>query len=491
MHNHHARAMVQTTGTFTSSIRKFVGLCVLLTLLPASPVLQALEPAIASEPASPEQGQRRVGETGMVLGRAYVHRADGTSERLRRGAEIRVQDRITTESNGHAHIRFLDEALVSVRPNSVLEIVRYEYNAARPEDSAVKFELREGVTRAISGAAARSARQRFRLNTPIAAIGVRGTDFVVSADTDTTRAKVYEGAIILAPFSALCSQDALGPCAANAMELDDQSLQMLALNASGPLPRVLPVNNLGNRDAMQDELQLTIANVEGTDTVASLDATEEADVSKRNEVLLEGTNTTAVSSNATAVMVGATTPLVSDFTPAAPLSSRELGPRQLVWGRYSFANLPAERERITLPFAVASAGREVTIGNFEYGLFRTPASPARIDSSLGVVGFELATAQAVFNSETGIAAMQVKGGGLEIDFNQSRFSTELNLDHALTGQVDIIGSGRLYDGGFFRVIDETQTISGAVSYDGAEAGYLFQKQVNDGVVSGLTLWDSK
>lgn len=463
----------------------------LCALLSASPALVALEPAAAPKREFPEQEQRRVGETGMVLGRAYVHRADGTSERLRRGAEIRVQDRITTESNGHAHIRFLDEALVSVRPNSVLEIVRYEYNAARPEDSAVRFELREGVTRAISGAAARSARQRFRLNTPIAAIGVRGTDFVVSADMDTTRARVYEGAIILAPFSALCSQDALGPCTANAMELDDQSLQILALNASGPLPRLLPVDSLGNRDALQDELQLTIASAEGTDTVAPLDATEETDVSKQNEVLLEGANTTAVSSEAAAAMANAITPAVSDFTPAVPLSSRELGSRQLVWGRYSFAGLPAERERITLPFAVASAGRTVTIGNFEYGLFRTPASPARIDSNLGVVGFELASAQAVFNSETGIAAMQVKGGGLEIDFNQSLFSTELNLDHELTGQVDIIGSGRLYDGGFFRIIDQTQTISGAVSYDGAEAGYLFQKQVNDGVVSGLTLWDSQ
>jgi hypothetical protein len=275
------------------------------------------------------------------------------------------------------------------------------------------------------------------------------------------------------------------------MELDDQSLQMLALDASGPLPQVLPVNNLGNRDAMQDEMQLAIASAEGTNPVAPLSRSDESDVTRQNEVLLEGVTTSAVSSDAASVLMASNTPAISDFTPESALTTRELGSRQLLWGRYSFASLPPENERISLPFAVARVGRETTIGNSDHVLLRTPTTPARLDSNLGIIGFQLSTAQAVFNSDTGIAAMQVKGGSLEIDFNQSLFATELNLDHELTGQVDITGSGRLFDGGFFRMIDETQTISGAVSYDGAEAGYLFQKQINEGTVSGLTLWDSE
>jgi len=491
MNNSQVQLLTRAIDAGTEFIRNFVGLSLAIAVLTTNSTALALEPAVTQGQGSRVQAQQRVGETGIVLGRAYVHRADGSSERLRRGDEIRVLDRITTESNGHAHIHFLDDALVSVRPNSVLEIVRYDYDAERPQDSAVKFSLREGVTRAISGDAASSARERFRLNTPIAAIGVRGTDFVVSADDATTRAKVYEGAIILAPFSALCSQDALGPCVANAMELDDQSLQMLALDASGPLPQVLPVNNLGNRDAMQDEMQLAIASAEGTNPVAPLSRSDESDVTRQNEVLLEGVTTSAVSSDAASVLMASNTPAISDFTPESALTTRELGSRQLLWGRYSFASLPPENERISLPFAVARVGRETTIGNSDHVLLRTPTTPARLDSNLGIIGFQLSTAQAVFNSDTGIAAMQVKGGSLEIDFNQSLFATELNLDHELTGQVDITGSGRLFDGGFFRMIDETQTISGAVSYDGAEAGYLFQKQINEGTVSGLTLWDSE
>ena len=119
--------------------------------------------------------------------------------------------------------------------------MQYEYVKSRPEESTVKFTLEAGVTRAVSGEAARAARQRFRLNTPIAAIGVRGTDFVVSADAATTRALVNEGAIVLAPFSEGCKIEALGPCATNALELTGDSLEMLAMdrglsyeNASGP-----------------------------------------------------------------------------------------------------------------------------------------------------------------------------------------------------------------------------------------------------------------
>lgn len=42
----------------------------------------------------------------------------------------------------------------------------------------VRFKLETGVARAISGTAAESAKDRFRLNTPLVAIGVRGTDLL-------------------------------------------------------------------------------------------------------------------------------------------------------------------------------------------------------------------------------------------------------------------------------------------------------------------------
>ena len=87
--------------------------------------------------------------------------------------------------------------------------------------------------------------------------------------------------------------------------------------------------------------------------------------------------------------------------------------------------------------------------------------------------------------------VRVNDGDLGIDFQERSFQTTLSLGHDSLGQIDFSAAGKLYDGGFFRAIEDTQRLAGAVSYDGAEAGYFFEKQVGDGLLSGLTLWDAK
>jgi hypothetical protein len=157
------------------------------------------------------------------------------------------------------HIRFVDQALVSVRPDSLLEIVQYDFLVDRPGNTSIKFNLQEGVTRAISGQGASSARERFRLNTPIAAIGVRGTDFVVSASPQSVRAAVNEGTIVMAPFSSECRVDTFGPCLANAIALTESSLQILEIRRAGGVPELLPATLERNPEMMSDEVALALA----------------------------------------------------------------------------------------------------------------------------------------------------------------------------------------------------------------------------------------
>lgn len=465
-----------------------------------------------------------VGEVTLVIGKAYRLPERGGRVPLSRGSRIAEGDVITTKSNGHVHIRFIDEALVSVRPNSELSIQLYEYDASNPSDSAVKFDLIEGVTRSISGEAARSARERFRLNTPIAAIGVRGTDFVVSADPDTTRALVNEGVIVLAPYSDACSSNALGPCTTNALELTDSTLQLASIQQDEILPRLLPSQSLRAPGLIQEEVKLAIvSNFEDGATNESSEVTplyssaarpsasnpqeNIADQEVNNEVLLEGVTTVQLRADAE---VAAKTVAAKDFfpiepisvkvtaegavaqfdlTPPNPLTSSSLRERQLVWGRY--ANTPLTTDRLALSFVEAKSARDITVGNFDYGLFRSQSGPREMVKELGIVGFQLTSAQAVFNSETGVAAMVVNGGSLDIDFQTSAFDTSLDMSHPHTGSVVFTANGIIADGGFLRAFEETQRVSGAVSFDGAEAGYLFEKQMADGVIKGLTLWDSK
>ena len=433
-----------------------------------------------------------VGEVSLVIGKAFIDGPNRDRYRVKVGSLIMVNDQVVTEANGHVHIRFVDKALVSVRPNSRLEIVNYSYDPRQPEQSIVKFNLVEGVTRSISGDAAKSASDRFRLNTPIAAIGVRGTDFVVSASQQTVRALVNEGIIVIAPYSADCTAESFGPCTVNAVELSSDSLQILELNAE--TPTAIPASLERDPSIMQDDAQLLV-----TGTTPD-DDNEQGEQSVSGEVYRESVTSVKVADAEQIVAepeveAPAPDPIpipIPDFTPVEPVPQVVLTDRQLLWGRWAWSDGQGDLERISIATAEAAVDRRVTIGNAEYGLFRVDETGLeRVDKGLGEVIFALSSAQAFYHSDSGVMAMQVNGGSLSIDFDKSTFATELNLYHMAPGNVDIIAKGRIYSGGYFYARSDTQNVVGAVSLDGKEAGYFFDQQLKTGGIQGLTLWDSQ
>tara|TARA_B110000858_G_scaffold198524_1_gene266218 strand:+ start:27579 stop:28976 length:1398 start_codon:yes stop_codon:yes gene_type:complete len=417
------------------------------------------------------QDNAAVGTVNLVLGKSYLVSENQPRRRVAVGSEIYVGDKIVTQSNGHVYVHFVDEALLSVRPDSELEIISYKYDSSRPEQSLIKFNLIEGVTRAISGEGAKAARSRFRLNTPIAAIGVRGTDFVVSATQSTTRALVNQGAIVMAPFSAECAVAAIGPCATNALELTGNSLQMMEFEGTAIAPRLIPAPHEREPSSMREKVRLALA-----EPAASAD-----DKSQASDIYLENIS----SRKATAQVTND----IPEFTLDQPASVATLSSRQLVWGRWS--NEPDMQERITLSYAEASASRKVTVATAENALFRVESLSPQIDSGLGPVSFALNSAQAFYNSDSGIVAMQVNHGSLDIDFDRSLFSTELGLNHLSTGFVNFTTNGSITERGYFNAQSPAHRLTGAVSQDGTEAGYSFQQQLENGRVNGLTLWDKQ
>lgn len=441
---------------------------------------------LAMVPVHAETGDK-VGYVSLVLGKAYLKSGD-TQSPIRAGTIIKVSDRITTESNGHVHIHFDDNALVSVRPDSMLEIQRYDFNRASPEDSSIKLNLLEGVTRAISGDGAHAARDRFRLNTPIAAIGVRGTDFVVSASGDSVRAQVKEGAIVMAPFSTDCLATTFGPCAVNAVELSQDTLQMVQVDGGEPLPRLLPATD--ERGPLSTE-EVSVASAE-TDTRAD-------DKTAGTEVYLENVTSRRVAevannvSTRPPVVVTPKPPpaVLPDFTPEKAMSASNLTSNNLVWGRWSWnGDGQGSQERISLAYGAAKAGRDITIDGGGYALFRDGKGSTLVKPDLTVVSFGLRSAQAFYHSASGVMAMQVNSGSLSVNFNEKKFTTQLGLNSDATGKVDFSASG-YYDnsGGYFYNYTDMQAVKGAVSLDGKEAGYFFEKTLGVGTkVDGITLW---
>lgn len=422
-----------------------------------------------------------VGQVSLVLGRAWLETRDARGAVKRTPVEVGMQiqeaDRLVTDSNGHVHIRFVDDALVSVRPDSKLEVARYRYDAESPQQSAIRLHLEEGVTRSISGQGAAAARERFRLNTPIAAIGVRGTDFVVSASSNSVRAQVNEGAIVMAPFSSECSADALGPCIANAVELTDSTLYIAEIDDGGAAPRLLASQLDGE----------SVEILPAEDTIARSSATDEGADDKTSTLglLLENVTSRRVAEVAEDVATR-----VTAITPETPWVAAQAREREMTWGR--FGDGAGALERISVASRDARVGREVTVsGGGEYILYRDQPGLAPDTRNMGAVSFDLANAQAFYQPDHRVLAMTVEGGALDIDFNSSTFATRLDLNHALTGPVIFTTGGDVTGAGYFFSRSENERIAGSISTSGSEAGYFFEKQLEGGNVSGLTLWDKQ
>lgn len=455
---------------------------------------------IPAEPAKHVEQSVDVGAVSLVLGRAYVERGGlqdpdqkASRQRLKAGDAVRVGDRLYTEAGGHVHVRFVDDALVSVRPSSTLDIVRYDYDAKNPSDSAVKFELSEGVARAISGEAAKSARQRFRLNTPIAAIGVRGTDFVVSADALSTRALVNEGSIVVAPFSSECSVEALGPCAADAVEITQNTLQAVEVNQLASTPQLVASASARVRTALRGSDTQTAAADIATGDIAATETQPASDTADSTDVYVESVandKLVVAETTAAATVATAAEPEPLDFTPAAALTAVTTADSQLVWGRWS--DTDSGDDLFSIAASDARVDRKPTISNLNGSiLYRSEPNGARIDSALSQVSFDLSAAQAFFDSASGKFAMRVGGGALSLDFIERSFNTALNLDHAATGAIDFTASGSILDGGYLRLRSDSQNVLGAVSTDGTEASYYFDQQIGSGTISGITLWGAQ
>lgn len=455
--------------------RFFLLALTVVLLLWAYPRTGHAAPDTAALQAAPTEVQ--AGRITLTLGQAHIFRPDGSRRSARAGGPIWVGDRVETAAGGHVHIRFVDDALVSVRPNSRLVVEDYHYDSAQVHQSLVRFRLDQGVARAISGAAAEGARERFRLNTPLVAIGVRGTDFVVRADAQQTQAIVNQGAIVMAPLAAPeCQAQASGPCGGNAAQLlsaADMPGMLMQYRNYFAQPQLLPQE----RQPWEADVQVASAAAatpppstrQDTPAIALLSAATTANQQEVHTVLAQDT-------------VQQLNPTLLD-TPLAPAQ-----PAALAWGRWSQegqgdGDISQLRE-------LARQGRSVTVGNNFYALYRQSDTPSVLGAALGRFDMALQGAQAQFypGGAAPAQAAQVLGGQLTLDFGAQNFATQLQLSSPATGAQTLQAVGSLNHEGIFIQRQPGLNVGGAVALDGKTAGYFFEQAFGAGNLSGITLW---
>ena len=97
------------------------------------------------------------------------------------GTHLQATDTVVTGADGSAGITFIDNSLLSVGPNSVLQIERYAFNSTTHE-GVFDTTLSRGTLSVVSGKIAKQSPDAMKVRTPSSILGVRGTEFLVRTE---------------------------------------------------------------------------------------------------------------------------------------------------------------------------------------------------------------------------------------------------------------------------------------------------------------------
>lgn len=97
------------------------------------------------------------------------------------GTRLQTGDIVRTGPDGSVGITMDDDSLLSAGPSSVLSLDRYVFDPATSQGK-LDTALNKGTLAVISGRIAKQSPDGMTVRTPTAVLGVRGTEFVVSAD---------------------------------------------------------------------------------------------------------------------------------------------------------------------------------------------------------------------------------------------------------------------------------------------------------------------
>ncbi len=130
-----------------------------------------------------------------IAGQVRVVRADGSTRAGAHDVAVFAGDTVVTGSGARVKLRFSDGGLMWLQPDTRLRVDRYFFTGASDGREHSFLSLLRGGLRAVTGIIGRDHKDSFRLSTPRAVIGVRGTEYAVQADGDRVAATVTRGEI--------------------------------------------------------------------------------------------------------------------------------------------------------------------------------------------------------------------------------------------------------------------------------------------------------
>ena len=120
-----------------------------------------------------------IGQVKVVKGTVTIERA-GQALTTAVGMRVQTADIVRTGADSAIGITMIDDTLLSAGPKSVLTLDRLDYEPST-RVGRLDATLGTGTLAVVSGRIAKQSPDAMTVRTPLAILGVRGTEFAVSA----------------------------------------------------------------------------------------------------------------------------------------------------------------------------------------------------------------------------------------------------------------------------------------------------------------------
>lgn len=167
-------------------MKKIAAMIVVLALFPAV----SFAATGTASPAGAEESRIYV-----VNGSVFVTQGKNPAHQVANNEAIVSNTLVSTGDNSAALLKFEDGQVVTLQANSTFKVREYHYDKKKIENSNIVFSVFRGGMRFITGLIGQRNKQAFRLSTPNATIGIRGTEFMVTMSGKAMYSQVQTGSI--------------------------------------------------------------------------------------------------------------------------------------------------------------------------------------------------------------------------------------------------------------------------------------------------------
>jgi len=102
----------------------------------------------------------------------------GQQRTLAKGVQVEEGETVNT-NDGRVQLRFTDGAYVSLQPKSEFRIDQYRFDGKQDGSEKGFFSLLKGGLRTVTGLVGRNNKKNYQVNTTVATIGIRGTEYTI------------------------------------------------------------------------------------------------------------------------------------------------------------------------------------------------------------------------------------------------------------------------------------------------------------------------